>query len=191
MAMDEIMKRPWTLALPAALCAVACAKGPTGPTTAGPAGQVLRADGEPFVCDERRAEYLVTGSMVAPVAGVRLVCDGDRPMVEEYTAGDDGEEHSKRARIDPDVWESVWSDVENLGWRRLSDCPGAGDRPKAAKGKKGKPALGSTEPFYVIEVRDATQQVSVACRGAQPAFPFGEIRDALDRGAIEARGEGR
>jgi hypothetical protein len=146
----------------------ACAHG--GKSTGG---------GEAFTCNERRAEYIATGTIVAPVTGVRLLCDGDRPIVEEYTASEGGaDEKATRAFISEVTWEKSWKDLESLGWRRASSCPGD-ERPRGKKAPK--------EVVYVFEIRDAEGQVSLICRGESPPFPFAEMREALDRAAIEGR----
>jgi hypothetical protein len=141
-------------------------------------------DDETFHCGDRHAEYAVTGTIVAPLAGVRMSCEGDRPTVEEYTAGDDDVEHGSRHVIDAAVWEESWQALERLGWQQVTDCADGAAARTALRGK------GKKRPLYLIEVRDAQAQISVTCRGATLAFPYLEMREAIDRAARSGRGEG-
>jgi hypothetical protein len=156
-----------------------CAKG--GKKAEGPVDPEDR-----FQCKDRSAEYAVTGTIVGPLAGVRMTCEGDQPTVEEYTAGEDGVEEGKRHVIDSAAWERSWKDLESLGWARVSDCADAEDNRKAATRKGKKP------PMYMIQVRDADAQISITCRGETLVFPYLEMREAIDRAAQEGReSEGR
>jgi hypothetical protein len=133
---------------------------------------------EPFRCNGRHAAYVVTGSIAASEAGIRLFCDGEVPSVEEYRIGDDGREDRRGGRISRVGWEEAWQAFDNAAWENLSDCENA-----RAKPRKGKQA--PREPFYVFEVADEDKQVSLSCKGTTLPHPFDTFRDALDR----AKGE--
>jgi hypothetical protein len=127
--------------------------------------------GRAFECGGRHATYVVTGGIAAPEAGVKMSCDGNVPMVEEYRIDEGGHEHRRSERISADAWDDVWSDFEHGGWRMVEDCK--------------NPGAGKKDPFYVFEVADDDQQISVTCKGKELPFPHDTFRDALDRARSE------
>jgi hypothetical protein len=129
-------------------------------------------DETPFQCNDRRAAYNVTGTVMGAAYGVRLYCDGDMPMVEEVRTNDKGVETQRGARIDTDAWEEVWSDLEHTGWRNVGDCKDDEDADEKT-------------PFWVVEVGDGDNAISVTCKAKQLPFPFDTMVMALDKGRGE------
>lgn len=124
-----------------------------------------------FVCNGRRAEYMQSGGMMYPEQGVRMKCDGNVPLVEEYYTNADGSEKKRAARVTASAWESSWNDFENAGWRRITDC----DNPAAVE----------KDPLYTFEIADEDKTVSFRCQGSELPFPHDTILVALDK----AKGE--
>jgi hypothetical protein len=134
-------------------------------------------EAEPFRCQGRHAAYVVTGSIVAPEAGIRLFCEGEVPSVEEYRIGDDGTEHRRGGRISGEGWERAYGAFDNAAWENLADCANAVAAKRPAKKKAPK---ASNEPFYVFVVSNDDRQVSLSCKGRDLPHPFDTFRDALD-----------
>ena len=145
-----------------ALCAASCASGGTKQAHGG---------SRSFACEGRHATYVVTGGIAAPEAGVKMTCEGDVPLVEEYRLYDKGKEERRSGRISPDAWDSIWKDFENAGWRMVEDCK--------------NPGAGKKDPFYVFEIADADKQISVTCKGHDLPYPHDTFRNALDRAKSE------
>ncbi len=124
-----------------------------------------------FKCEGRHATYVVTGGIAAPEAGVKMTCDGDMPVVEEYRIYDGGREERRSGRVSAEAWEEVWADFEHGGWRMVEDCK--------------NPHAGKKDPFYVFEIADDEKQISVTCKGKDLPFPHDTFRDALDRAKAE------
>jgi hypothetical protein len=120
-----------------------------------------------FECGGRRAEYMMSGGMMYPEQGVRMKCDGDIPLVEEYFTSDDGSEKKRSARIPVAAWEASWKDFDNSGWERLEDCTN-----KAVKEK---------DPIYTFEIADEDRTVSFRCQGDPLPYPFDVVVSSLDR----------
>ncbi len=150
-----------TLPLAALLAIGACGGAP----------QRSGGSSEAFVCDERHAAYVVTGGIAAQEAGVKMSCEGNVPIVEEYRLYDGGREDKRGARISADAWEAVWKDLEHAGWRSVVDCK--------------NPDAGKKDPFYVFEIADADKQISVTCKAKELPFPHDTLRDSLDRAKSE------
>jgi hypothetical protein len=131
------------------------------------------ADGEeePFRCLGRHAAYVVTGSIAASEAGIKISCEGEVPTVEEYRIGGDGREARRAARISREGWEEAWHAFDSAGWENLGDCK--------------NPGAGKKDPFFVFEIADEERQLSLSCKGTTLPHPFDTFRDALDR----AKGE--
>jgi hypothetical protein len=127
--------------------------------------------GEAFECKGRHATYVVTGSIIAAEAGVKMSCAGNVPYVEEYRIDDKGVEQKRGARVDAGAWESAWSDLEHAGWRMLGDCD--------------NPAVSPKDPFYVFEIADEDKQISVTCKGTTLPFPHDTLLLALDKAKSE------
>ena len=123
-----------------------------------------------FKCDGRHATYVVTGAITAPEAGVKMSCEGDVPMVEEYRLFD-GREERRSGRVSADEWEDIWRDFEQGGWRMVEDCK--------------NPQAGKKDPFYVFEISDEDKQISVTCKGKDLPYPHDTFRNALDRAVSE------
>jgi hypothetical protein len=155
-----------TIAAVATFAAVAVLAGCAGGPKRGGGG-----GGPAFHCAGRHATYVVTGSIVATEAGVKLSCDGEVPQVEEYRLLDGGREDRRGGRVSADAFEEAWNAFEQAGWRMVADCK----NPRAAK----------KDPFYVFEIADEEKQISVTCKGKELPYPHDTLRDALDRALSE------
>jgi hypothetical protein len=124
-----------------------------------------------FKCEGRHAAYVVTGGIAAAEAGVRMSCDGDVPMVEEYR-----DQEKRSGRIAAEAWDEIWQDFEHAGWRMIGDCK--------------NPKAGKKDPFYVFEIADDEKQISITCKGKDLPFPHDTFRNALDRARSELPIEG-
>ncbi len=132
--------------------------------------------GADFKCGGRRAEYMESGSIMYAEQGVRMKCEGDVPMVEEYYDSDDGKEKKRSAKIGAGAWNKSWEDLENGGWRRLTDC--------------SNPEAGDKDPIFTFEIADEDKTVTFRCQGKQLPFPFDTVLNALDNAKGELPAEG-
>jgi hypothetical protein len=124
-----------------------------------------------FECKGRRASYHVQGGIMGASYDVRLFCDGNQPLAEETRVGKGGVEEKRGARISADTWEAVWKDIEDTGWRMVTDC-------KAVD-------MDEKSPFWVFEVGDEDKQISVTCKTATLPYPFDALQNALDKARAE------
>ena len=129
-----------------------------------------RADVE-LKCDSRRASYDAVGTLMYQSMGVRIYCEGNQPIVEQYFVTDEGQEQTNKGTVRVGTWEEAWSAFQNAGWRNLKDCenPNAGER----------------EPLYTFEVGDSEYQVTFSCQGNSLPFPHDTLQRALDTAAGE------
>lgn len=129
------------------------------------------ATAKDFECNDRHAEYMQSGGIMYAEQGVRMKCDGNAPVVEEYFTRDDGTETKRSARIGAAAWEAAWDDIDNAGWRLLEDCD--------------NPTVSEKDPIYTFEVGDDRKTVTFRCQGNPLPFPF----DTLVVGLDKAKGE--
>jgi hypothetical protein len=131
--------------------------------------------GKAFDCGGRHAAYVVTGSIAASEAGIKMTCDGGVPTVEVYRILDGGREDRRGGRISEDAFDQIWKDFEHGGWRMVEDCK--------------NPGAGKKDPFYVFEIADDDKQISVTCKGHDLPYPHDTFRDALDKAKAELPAE--
>jgi hypothetical protein len=124
-----------------------------------------------FDCRGRRAEYFLVGGFVAAESGIIVKCDGNRPTLTRWTAGDDGSREEATHNLTPAAFEELWRTFEDAGWRNLSDCV----NPKAK----------SDAQVYTFEIAVQDKQVSFVCQGKELPFPFDRLVTALDVAAAE------
>ena len=124
------------------------------------------SEGPPFECSSRRAEYLVVGGMVAPEAGVSMVCDGSGPRIITWR-NEEGEHRVEDTHpLSAEQFEATWEQIDSTGWRFLEkDC----GNPK----RKG-------DPIYTIGVGDHATQVDLVCGGKELPFPYDRLVNELD-----------
>jgi|GEM_PF-3998116 len=143
--------------------AVVAAAGACGPS----ASSAARAGGDDsgFVCNDRRAEYLLVGSFAAAEVGMAMACDDGGPSLTKWYVEDGtADRQSESFAISPAEFERLWQQLEDAGWRNLEDCGTAGN----------------DEQIATFDITDGESTVSLTCQGKQQPFPFDRLANAFD-----------
>jgi len=124
-----------------------------------------------FVCKDRRASYIATGTLMYQKQGIRMTCAGNVPRIEQFFETDEGKEDKRTGIVSATLWNKSWQNFENAGWRNLKDCenPQAGDR----------------DAIYDFEIADGEFQSNFQCPGNALPFPYDTVQQALDSAAGE------
>ncbi len=151
--------------------AIALAAAGTAPLACGPTAKKTGPRYTDFVCKDRRASYIATGTLMYQKQGISMTCAGNVPRVEVFFQTDEGKENKRGGIVSGAVWNKSWQDFENAGWRNLKDCenPQAGDR----------------EALYDFEIADGDFQSNFQCPGSSLPFPYDTVQQALDSAAGE------
>ena len=153
----------WWLAVAALVAAAGCGGGARG----------TRGDGDGFECRDRRASYLVSGSLAGEEVGVQMDCAERGPRLRRWVVGKGGDRDERARSMTPGEFDDIWSRIEGAGWRFLKDCDSG---------------AASTDPVYTFDVVDWNGSVSFACAGrGELPFPYGGIVDELDQAAASMR----
>ena len=121
-----------------------------------------------FECSERKIEYAVVGGFVADEAGIRMDCDGGKPIITRWRLESSGERKSEHFDLSGEQFDSTWEKIEATGWRFLDETC---DNPGANKKK---------DPVYSIDVSDGSTSVSLSCTGKELPFPYDRLVNELD-----------
>ena len=144
----------------AALVAGACGGGAS--SSAGP-----RSADTGFVCNDRRAEYLLVGSFAAAELGMAMSCEGGTPTLTKWYVEDGASDRqSESFDIYPAEFERLWQQLEDAGWRNLEDCLNEN--------------AGDDEQIATFDITDGDSTVSLTCQGKQQPFPFDRLANAFD-----------
>ncbi len=125
-----------------------------------------------FKCNGRRAEYAVAGGLmsrqqsglVEPNVGVVVTCVGSLHL-EKWRLLDNGRKSASHSLTEGE-FEEFWGQIEDVGWRNLTDC----NNPNAAP----------DDPVFEFNIADDDSSVQLTCAGKELPFPFDRLRNLFD-----------
>ena len=140
-------------------------------------GRQHQADREAqqFDCRERSASYVATGHIAADELGVMLDCAEAGPRIRRWKVDKSGNRVADQRALTPDEFDRTWREIDGTGWENLQDCTNG--------------SLEKTDPVYVFDIKDDSNQSSFSCQTRDVPYPYNDITDALDLMASQGQGQ--
>lgn len=128
-----------------------------------------------FQCRDRSASYIATGHIAADEIGVLMDCAEAGPRIQRWKTDKTGNRVADQHALSPADFEKVWREIDGTGWENLRDCTNG--------------TLEKTDPVYVFDIKDDSNQASFSCQTREVPYPYNDITDPLDLMAAKGQGQ--
>jgi hypothetical protein len=110
-----------------------------------------------FECNQRRAEYTVTGGFAAAELGISMKCTDTGATITRWTVDTAGTKKQKQSSMEVGVFDAYWKRIEASGWQQMKNCDYIGDK---------------NDPVYQYELADRSDRVDFSCQAKRQSLPF-------------------
>lgn len=126
-----------------------------------------------FECRDRAASYIATKHIAGDELGVMLDCADAGPRIRRWKVDKAGHRLEDERALSPSDFNRTWREIDATGWPTMRDC--------------GNGSLEKSDPVYVFDIKDDTNQASFQCQTREVPYPYNDITDALDLMASQGR----
>jgi hypothetical protein len=132
-------------------------------------------EAQDFNCRDRAASYIATGHIAADEIGVMMDCAEAGPRIQRWKVDKQGNRVADEHPLTPSDFDKVWTEIDGTGWENLHDCTNG--------------TLEKTDPVYVFDIKDDSNQASFSCQTREVPYPYNDITDTLDMMAAKGQGQ--
>ncbi len=132
-------------------------------------------EAQDFNCRDRAASYIATGHIAADEIGVMMDCAEAGPRIQRWKVDKQGNRVADEHPLTPADFDKVWTEIDGTGWENLHDCTNG--------------TLEKTDPVYVFDIKDDSNQASFSCQTREVPYPYNDITDTLDMMAAKGQGQ--